>query len=60
VVVIGFNDAPIIPGKGSAIFLHVAARDFAHTEGCVALAKKDVLELLGEIAAKANIRIMGA
>lgn len=44
--VIGYNDDPVIPGRGSAIFLHVARPDFAPTEGCVALALDDVIALL--------------
>jgi L,D-peptidoglycan transpeptidase YkuD (ErfK/YbiS/YcfS/YnhG family) len=48
VVVLGYNDAPVVPGKGSAIFLHVARPDFGPTAGCVALAKADVLELLAK------------
>lgn len=48
VVVIGHNDAPVVPGAGSAIFLHVAAPDFAPTEGCVALALKDLQAVLAE------------
>ncbi len=35
--VLGWNDAPVQRGRGSAIFLHVARPDFAPTEGCVAL-----------------------
>jgi L,D-peptidoglycan transpeptidase YkuD (ErfK/YbiS/YcfS/YnhG family) len=31
---------------GSAIFLHVARRGFAPTEGCVALARADLLAVL--------------
>lgn len=46
VVVLGHNDDPVVPGLGSAIFLHVAREDYAPTEGCVALAKADLLELL--------------
>jgi len=57
VVVIGFNDAPVVAGRGSAIFLHVAAKDFAPTEGCAALEKADLLELLGEISPTAKIHI---
>ena len=37
IVVIGYNDAPPVPGKGSAIFLHVAQPDFSPTAGCVAV-----------------------
>lgn len=36
--VLGWNDFPIRPGLGSAIFLHLARDDFSPTEGCVALA----------------------
>ena len=46
VVVLGHNDAPPIPGAGSAIFLHVAADGYAPTEGCVALAAADLVDLL--------------
>lgn len=56
-VVIGFNDAPIVAGMGSAIFIHIAADDFAPTEGCAALEKDDLLELLGKISPTAKIRI---
>ncbi len=44
--VIGYNDRPVVPGRGSAIFLHVARPDFGPTEGCVALALADLAELL--------------
>ena len=46
IVVLGHNDAPPAPGLGSAIFLHVAAPDYAPTEGCVALAFDDLLEVV--------------
>ena len=46
VVVLGFNDGPPIAGKGSAIFLHVARKGYAPTEGCVALAQPDLLDAL--------------
>lgn len=37
IVVLGFNDTPVLPGMGSAIFMHVARHDFGTTEGCIAL-----------------------
>lgn len=46
VVVLGHNDDPVVPGAGSAIFLHVARDDYGPTEGCVALALTDLLEVL--------------
>jgi L,D-peptidoglycan transpeptidase YkuD (ErfK/YbiS/YcfS/YnhG family) len=46
VVVLGHNDDPVVPGMGSAIFLHVARPDFDPTHGCVAIARGDLEELL--------------
>ena len=44
--VLGWNDAPVQRGHGSAIFLHLARPDYAPTEGCIALAREDLLALL--------------
>ncbi len=44
--VLGWNDDPVEPGLGSAIFLHVARADFAPTEGCIALALETLLHAL--------------
>jgi L,D-peptidoglycan transpeptidase YkuD (ErfK/YbiS/YcfS/YnhG family) len=45
-VVLGHNDDPVVPGAGSAIFLHLARPDFAPTQGCIALAVDDLEALL--------------
>ena len=50
VVVLGHNDRPVIPNRGSAIFLHCAKPDYSATAGCIALLRNDllnVLELIG-------------
>src|SRR5258706_2633677 len=39
---LGYNDDPVVPGKGSAIFLHLARGDYSATHGCVALAPDDL------------------
>lgn len=44
--VLGWNDAPIQRGRGSAIFLHVATADFALTAGCIVLARNDLIRIL--------------
>ncbi|GGG37135.1 hypothetical protein GCM10010964_26200 [Caldovatus sediminis] len=44
--VLGWNDAPVGRGRGSAIFLHLARPDYAPTEGCVALAERDLRAVL--------------
>lgn len=48
IVVLGYNDDPIQPGRGSAIFLHCAPANYAPTEGCIALSTEDLLDLVVE------------
>jgi L,D-peptidoglycan transpeptidase YkuD (ErfK/YbiS/YcfS/YnhG family) len=57
VIVVGHNDAPPISGKGSAVFLHVAAPDYAATAGCVALALPDLLAVAGHCGPETVIEI---
>jgi L,D-peptidoglycan transpeptidase YkuD (ErfK/YbiS/YcfS/YnhG family) len=42
IVILGHNDDPPVPGRGSAIFLHIARPGYTGTEGCVALALDDL------------------
>jgi L,D-peptidoglycan transpeptidase YkuD (ErfK/YbiS/YcfS/YnhG family) len=49
VAVIGYNDAPVVAGKGSAIFLHLAQPNFGPTAGCVALTLGDALAALKQL-----------
>jgi L,D-peptidoglycan transpeptidase YkuD (ErfK/YbiS/YcfS/YnhG family) len=44
--ILGWNDAPVLAGRGSAIFLHVARPDYAPTEGCIALVLSDLRQVL--------------
>ena len=46
VCVLAHNDDPPVSPLGSAIFMHLARPDFSPTEGCVALSREDMLELL--------------
>ena len=46
VVVLGFNDNPIVPGKGSAVFIHIARQNYPPTAGCIAFNREDLLEIL--------------
>lgn len=59
VVILGHNDDPIVAGMGSAIFLHVAQPDYKPTEGCVALAKADLIDLLAIAQTGDSIEIRG-
>lgn len=58
VVEIGYNDAPVVPGKGSAIFMHVARPGYLPTEGCVALAEGDLRAVLARCGPAAVIEIL--
>ena len=52
-----YNINPIIKGKGSAIFIHVAKRKYEKTEGCVGLKKIHLLKLLSLINKNTQIKI---
>ncbi len=51
IVVIGYNDNPVVSGRGSAIFMHLQRPDQTPTEGCLALSES---ELRSVLAAGAN------
>jgi L,D-peptidoglycan transpeptidase YkuD (ErfK/YbiS/YcfS/YnhG family) len=57
VVVIGYNDDPVVRCLGSAIFLHVATEKYGPTRGCVALAYDDLLPIVCRLDANAEILI---
>lgn len=60
IVPLGYNDGvdgAIIPGAGSAIFMHIMRDDGAGTEGCVALKCEDLLELLEQVDVTAFVMI---
>jgi L,D-peptidoglycan transpeptidase YkuD (ErfK/YbiS/YcfS/YnhG family) len=55
ILFINYNINPIEKNKGSAIFIHIAKKNYKPTAGCIALKKKDLIKLLGII--KRNTRI---
>ena len=57
IIPLGYNDAPVVPGAGSAILLHIAKPDYAPTEGCVALAREDMLKVLEYCTPETQIEI---
>jgi len=48
IAVLSYNIDPVIKGKGSAIFLHIARDNYSGTAGCIALKKEDLLKFLSE------------
>ena len=57
ICVMNYNTSPVIAGKGSAIFLHVAQPKFTGTEGCVAVEKNILLEIATNISKNSTITI---
>ena len=58
VVVINYNMKPAIPKKGSAIFLHLAKKNYSSTKGCIAISKKNMKLLLSNIKKKTYLNII--
>ncbi|MDQ5957929.1 MAG: hypothetical protein QG665_268 [Patescibacteria group bacterium] len=58
-VVLDYNNNPVVPGRGSAIFLHLARPDFLPTAGCVAFLYDDLVQILAEASLKTKICIEG-
>jgi L,D-peptidoglycan transpeptidase YkuD (ErfK/YbiS/YcfS/YnhG family) len=58
IIVVGYNDAPVIAGKGSAIFIHIARENFAGTEGCVAFTREDLMWIVERLGGGDEIEIV--
>jgi len=58
VILINYNYKPIIRNKGSAIFLHIAKKNYQKTAGCIALKKKHLLKILSNIKKNEKIKII--
>ena len=58
ILVLNFNMHPIIKNKGSAIFIHVARRNYKKTEGCIALKKTHLLKIVKYLTKKTIIKIV--
>ena len=58
ILVINYNTKPIITNKGSAIFLHIAKKNFSPTSGCIALKKTCFIEILKKLSISDKIKIM--
>jgi len=57
IVVIGHNDDPVVPGAGSAVFLHVARDDWRPTAGCIAFKREDLLTVLSHVTTTDRVDI---
>jgi L,D-peptidoglycan transpeptidase YkuD (ErfK/YbiS/YcfS/YnhG family) len=57
ILVLNYNINPIIKNKGSAIFIHIAKKNYEPTAGCIALKKRDLVLLLKNIKKNTKIKI---
>ena len=57
ILVVNYNIHPIIPNKGSAIFLHISRDNNSPTQGCVALNLEDFREILITLKPSDKIKI---
>lgn len=58
ILVINYNINPIIPFKGSAIFMHLASDNYKPTAGCIAIKLNDFIEILDGLNPKDKITIL--
>ncbi len=57
ILVLNYNLKPTIKNKGSAIFIHIAKRNYKFTRGCIAVSKKDLKKIVKQINKKTIIKI---
>ena len=49
ILVLNYNFNPICRGKGSAIFMHVARKNYKSTLGCIAVSKRNLKKIIRKI-----------
>ena len=57
ILILDYNMSPIIKNKGSAIFIHIARKNYKKTEGCIALKKGQLLKIIKEINNNTKVMI---
>lgn len=55
---LGYNDAPAIAGKGSAIFLHLQKNDFQPTRGCIAVDDTMMRHIIAKAGLQTTLEVM--
>ncbi|MDA7715601.1 L,D-transpeptidase family protein [Pelagibacteraceae bacterium] len=57
ILVLDYNMRPIKKGKGSAIFIHIAKKNYKKTKGCVAIKKTDLLKIIQKLKINTKVKI---
>jgi L,D-peptidoglycan transpeptidase YkuD (ErfK/YbiS/YcfS/YnhG family) len=58
ILILNYNFKPIIKNKGSAIFIHIANKNYKKTMGCIGLKKKDLIFILKDIKKNIIVKII--
>ena len=57
ILVLNYNMNPVKKNKGSAIFIHIAKKNYEKTKGCVAIKKNDIIKLVEKLKRNTLVRI---
>ena len=57
IIVLNYNMNTIIKKKGSAIFIHIAKKNYKKTEGCIAVKKIHLLKILKKFKKNTKVKI---
>ncbi len=57
IIVLDYNMKPVVKNKGSAIFIHVAKKNYNKTKGCVALKKVHLLRIIEKLKTNTRVKI---
>tara|TARA_B100000700_G_C14875796_1_gene775588 strand:+ start:531 stop:1019 length:489 start_codon:yes stop_codon:yes gene_type:complete len=57
ILVLNYNMKPVVKNRGSAIFLHLATKNFKPTKGCLAIKKRFLVKILPLITKNTHLFI---
>jgi L,D-peptidoglycan transpeptidase YkuD (ErfK/YbiS/YcfS/YnhG family) len=58
IIILDYNMNPVIKNKGSAIFIHLAKKNYKPTQGCMGLKQNDLIKLIKMIKKNQKIKII--
>ena len=59
ILVLDYNMRPVKKNKGSAIFIHIAKKNYKKTQGCIAIKNTELLKILKKIDINTKVKIEG-
>ena len=58
IFILNFNTNPVEKNKGSAIFIHIAKRNYSATRGCIAIKRNDIKKLACRVNKNTLVKIL--